>query len=166
MCGSVEFVPRYIKTSGNATVDHLSKYLALRIALEERQRDSQSDAAMEKGKEGVEAGAKGEKSAGGASLKNVSEKQYTIYITTSGGQFSVSTQAYPFSFFSGWELLSVTIIRSHTSVTGLIFLSPSSQLYFCSIFLPTIPFDLFSSLTFLCTSFSDSERLPDFRAGE
>uniref|UniRef100_A0A4W5RXT6 RING-type E3 ubiquitin transferase n=2 Tax=Hucho hucho TaxID=62062 RepID=A0A4W5RXT6_9TELE len=80
---------RYVKTTANATVDHLSKYLALRIALEERQRDSQSDAAMEKGKEGGEAGAKGEKSAGGgASLKNVSEKQYTIYITTLGGQFS------------------------------------------------------------------------------
>lgn len=26
---------RYIKTSGNATVDHLSKYLAVRLALEE-----------------------------------------------------------------------------------------------------------------------------------
>ncbi|XP_010847013.1 PREDICTED: E3 ubiquitin-protein ligase RING1 [Bison bison bison] len=29
---------RYVKTTGNATVDHLSKYLALRIALERRQQ--------------------------------------------------------------------------------------------------------------------------------
>ncbi|KAK6323741.1 hypothetical protein J4Q44_G00060800 [Coregonus suidteri] len=78
---------RYVKTTANATVDHLSKYLALRIALEDKQGDSQSDAGTEKGKEG---GAKGEEVAAGegASLKNISEKQYTIYITTSGGQFS------------------------------------------------------------------------------
>ncbi|XP_064836435.1 E3 ubiquitin-protein ligase RING2-A-like [Oncorhynchus masou masou] len=75
---------RYVKTTANATVDHLSKYLALRIALEDRQRDSQSDAGTEK-----EGGAKGgEAAAEGASLKNISEKQYTIYIPTSGGQFS------------------------------------------------------------------------------
>ncbi|KAL0962347.1 hypothetical protein UPYG_G00338910 [Umbra pygmaea] len=79
---------RYVKTTANATVDHLSKYLALRIALEERQRDGQPDAANDK--EGGEAGPKGvEMTPGeGPSLKNVSEKQYTIYITTSGGQFS------------------------------------------------------------------------------
>ncbi|KAM9415301.1 E3 ubiquitin-protein ligase RING2-A-like isoform 1-T4 [Salvelinus alpinus] len=75
---------RYVKTTANATVDHLSKYLALRIALEDRQRDSQSDTGTEK-----EGGAKGEEAAAeGASLKNISEKQYTIYIPTSGGQFS------------------------------------------------------------------------------
>ncbi|XP_042166021.1 E3 ubiquitin-protein ligase RING2-A isoform X1 [Oncorhynchus tshawytscha] len=74
---------RYVKTTANATVDHLSKYLALRIALEDRQRDSQSDAGTEK-----EGGAKGGDAAEGASLKNISEKQYTIYIPTSGGQFS------------------------------------------------------------------------------
>ncbi|KAG5843009.1 hypothetical protein ANANG_G00183930 [Anguilla anguilla] len=33
---------RYVKTTANATVDHLSKYLALRIALEERQADGQT----------------------------------------------------------------------------------------------------------------------------
>uniref|UniRef100_A0A8B9RB16 RING-type E3 ubiquitin transferase n=1 Tax=Astyanax mexicanus TaxID=7994 RepID=A0A8B9RB16_ASTMX len=53
---------RYVKTTANATVDHLSKYLALRIALEEE--------------------------GGGRSLQNISEKQYTIYITTAEGQFS------------------------------------------------------------------------------
>ncbi|KAJ8273738.1 hypothetical protein GJAV_G00104990 [Gymnothorax javanicus] len=68
---------RYVKTTSNATVDHLSKYLALRIALEERQADGQP---------GGEAG--DEEGGGGVSLQNVSEKQYTIYITTSGGQFS------------------------------------------------------------------------------
>uniref|UniRef100_A0A3B3QR84 RING-type E3 ubiquitin transferase n=1 Tax=Paramormyrops kingsleyae TaxID=1676925 RepID=A0A3B3QR84_9TELE len=57
---------RYVKTTANATVDHLSKYLALRIALEERQAKRQPE-----------------------SLQDVSEKQYTIYITTSGGQFSI-----------------------------------------------------------------------------
>ncbi|XP_055750370.1 E3 ubiquitin-protein ligase RING2-A-like isoform X2 [Salvelinus fontinalis] len=70
---------RYVKTTANATVDHLSKYLALRIALEDRQRDIGTE------KEG---GAKGEAAVEGASLKNISEKQYTIYIPTSGGQFS------------------------------------------------------------------------------
>ncbi|XP_062342644.1 E3 ubiquitin-protein ligase RING2-A-like [Osmerus eperlanus] len=80
---------RYVKTTANATVDHLSKYLALRIALEERQTDGQRDSAGAEG--GGEAG--GEERGGGgggegAGLRNVSEKQYTIYITTSGGQFS------------------------------------------------------------------------------
>ncbi|XP_061111419.1 E3 ubiquitin-protein ligase RING2-A-like isoform X1 [Conger conger] len=77
---------RYVKTTANATVDHLSKYLALRIALEERQADGQTggDVAEERGGEGGGAGG------GGVSLQNISEKQYTIYITTTGGQFSVS----------------------------------------------------------------------------
>lgn len=56
-----------MKTTANATVDHLSKYLALRIALEE-------------------APAPGPEAAG---LEDVSEKQYTIYITTAGGAFTV-----------------------------------------------------------------------------
>ncbi|XP_062904346.1 E3 ubiquitin-protein ligase RING2-B-like isoform X1 [Mobula hypostoma] len=58
---------RYVKTTANATVDHLSKYLALRIALEEQQKNIGNNA---------------------VSLEEVSEKQYTIYITTSGGQFT------------------------------------------------------------------------------
>ncbi|XP_058864768.1 E3 ubiquitin-protein ligase RING2-B-like isoform X2 [Acipenser ruthenus] len=62
---------RYVKTTANATVDHLSKYLALRIALEEQQRALESSAG-----------------GGAVSLEEVSEKQYTIYITTSGGQFT------------------------------------------------------------------------------
>ncbi|XP_030053084.1 E3 ubiquitin-protein ligase RING1 isoform X2 [Microcaecilia unicolor] len=59
---------RFVKTTANATVDHLSKYLALRIALEEQQQ-------------------RGEDSEG-ANLGEVSEKQYTIYITTASGQFT------------------------------------------------------------------------------
>ncbi|XP_023200994.1 E3 ubiquitin-protein ligase RING2-A isoform X1 [Xiphophorus maculatus] len=81
---------RYVKTTANATVDHLSKYLALRIALEERRTDGPTD---NRGKE--EGGAEGEGETGaasrsgeGTSLSNISEKQYTIYITTRGGQFS------------------------------------------------------------------------------
>ncbi|XP_039221893.1 E3 ubiquitin-protein ligase RING1 [Crotalus tigris] len=58
---------RYVKTTANATVDHLSKYLALRIALEEEAPDP-----------GPEPPA----------LEDVSEKQYTIYITTAGGAFT------------------------------------------------------------------------------
>ncbi|VCW76559.1 unnamed protein product [Gulo gulo] len=58
---------RYVKTTGNATVDHLSKYLALRIALERRQQQ--------------EAGEPG-------GLEGVSEKQYTIYIAPGGGAFT------------------------------------------------------------------------------
>ncbi|KAJ8377883.1 hypothetical protein AAFF_G00250340 [Aldrovandia affinis] len=71
---------RYVKTTANATVDHLSKYLALRIALEERQADRQT--AGEMGDDGGGGGG------GGVSLHDVSEKQYTIYITAPGGQFS------------------------------------------------------------------------------
>ncbi|XP_008420836.1 E3 ubiquitin-protein ligase RING2-A isoform X1 [Poecilia reticulata] len=81
---------RYVKTTANATVDHLSKYLALRIALEERRTDGPTE---NRGKE--EGGAEGEGETGaasrsgeGTSLSNISEKQYTIYITTRGGQFS------------------------------------------------------------------------------
>ncbi len=48
-------------------MDHLSKYLALRVALEE-------------GSSGAPEGA----------LRHVSEKQFTIYISTAAGQFTVS----------------------------------------------------------------------------
>ncbi|XP_057622764.1 E3 ubiquitin-protein ligase RING2-like [Chionomys nivalis] len=58
---------RYIKTSGNATVAHLSKYLAVSSALEER-------------------GSKGESSQ--MNLDSASEKQYTVYIVTARGQFT------------------------------------------------------------------------------
>ncbi|XP_032094587.1 E3 ubiquitin-protein ligase RING1 [Thamnophis elegans] len=57
---------RYVKTTANATVDHLSKYLALRIALEEVPGPDPEPPALE----------------------DVSEKQYTIYITTAGGAFT------------------------------------------------------------------------------
>ncbi len=66
---SVEFVPRYIKTSGNATVDHLSKYLAVRLALEELRRNAEASP---------------------VNVEAASEKQYTIYIPTAGNQYTVS----------------------------------------------------------------------------
>ncbi|XP_026168814.1 E3 ubiquitin-protein ligase RING2 [Mastacembelus armatus] len=65
---SMEFVPRYIKTSGNATVDHLSKYLAVRLALEELRRNTEASP---------------------VNVEAASEKQYTIYIPTAGNQFTV-----------------------------------------------------------------------------
>ncbi|XP_073659627.1 E3 ubiquitin-protein ligase RING2 isoform X5 [Tursiops truncatus] len=58
---------RYIKTSGNATVDHLSKYLAVRLALEELRNKGESNQ---------------------MNLDTASEKQYTIYIATASGQFT------------------------------------------------------------------------------
>ncbi|KAI6063889.1 E3 ubiquitin-protein ligase RING2 [Aix galericulata] len=58
----------YIKTSGNATVDHLSKYLAVRLALEELRSKGESNQ---------------------MNLDTASEKQYTIYIATANGQFTV-----------------------------------------------------------------------------
>ena len=70
---SVEFVPRYIKTSGNATVDHLSKYLAVRLALEELRRNAEASP---------------------VNVEAASEKQYTIYIPTAGNQFTVSTHTH------------------------------------------------------------------------
>ncbi|XP_048058156.1 E3 ubiquitin-protein ligase RING2-A-like isoform X1 [Megalobrama amblycephala] len=69
---------RYVKTTANATVDHLSKYLALRIALEDSQSETQANRNME-GEPGATSN---------SSLQDVSEKQFTIYISTTGGQFS------------------------------------------------------------------------------
>ncbi len=89
-----------MKTTANATVDHLSKYLALRIALEDGQTNGETeDRGREEGR-GEERGAAaggGETKATagsgeGSSLNNISEKQYTIYIMTRGGQFSVSNK--------------------------------------------------------------------------
>ncbi|XP_073700204.1 E3 ubiquitin-protein ligase RING2-A-like isoform X2 [Garra rufa] len=60
---------RYVKTTANATVDHLSKYLALRVALEDGPSGTQAE---------------GEPGA----LRDVSEKQFTIYISTAAGQFT------------------------------------------------------------------------------
>lgn len=62
---------RYVKTTANATVDHLSKYLALRIALEDKPDDED----------------KAEGQSASPHVGRVSEKQYTIYILTKG-QFS------------------------------------------------------------------------------
>ncbi|KAG7221006.1 hypothetical protein INR49_001724 [Caranx melampygus] len=59
---SVEFVPRYIKTSGNATVDHLSKYLAVRLALEELRRNAEASPVLN----------------GSFSLELVSEKYWKV----------------------------------------------------------------------------------------
>uniref|UniRef100_A0A3Q1B1V1 E3 ubiquitin-protein ligase RING2 n=1 Tax=Amphiprion ocellaris TaxID=80972 RepID=A0A3Q1B1V1_AMPOC len=55
-------------TSGNATVDHLSKYLAVRLALEELRRNAEASP---------------------VNVEAASEKQYTIYIPTAGNQFTV-----------------------------------------------------------------------------
>lgn len=78
---------RYVKTTANATVDHLSKYLALRIALEERHPERPGE---EPGTGETAEAADGERSRAGGSahLEDVSEKQYTIYTTTSNEQFS------------------------------------------------------------------------------
>lgn len=79
---------RFVKTTANATVDHLSKYLALRIALEDRRTDGEAEDAGREEEAGEAGGTS--RSGEGTSLSNISEKQYTIYITTRGGQFSVS----------------------------------------------------------------------------
>ena len=93
---------RFVKTTANATVDHLSKYLALRIALEDRRTNREvEDGGREEGGGGgeeraAEGGGEGGGAAGGggsskgSSLGSISEKQYTIYIMTRGGQLSVS----------------------------------------------------------------------------
>ncbi|ELT89389.1 hypothetical protein CAPTEDRAFT_219532 [Capitella teleta] len=58
---------RYIKTSANATVNHLGKYLAMRLALENQLNS-------------------GEDSGESASLK---PEAYRIYVSTTAGQFSM-----------------------------------------------------------------------------
>ncbi|KFO23115.1 E3 ubiquitin-protein ligase RING2 [Fukomys damarensis] len=90
---------RYVKTTGNATVDHLSKYLALRIALERRQQQEAGEPGGPGGgasDAGGPEGGGGEGAGGGdgpeepalPSLEGVSEKQYTIYIAPGGGAFT------------------------------------------------------------------------------
>lgn len=92
---------RYVKTTGNATVDHLSKYLALRIALERRQQQETvepggpgggaSDTGGPDGgggERGVSGGGEGPEEPALPSLEGVSEKQYTIYIAPGGGAFT------------------------------------------------------------------------------
>lgn len=84
---------RFVKTTANATVDHLSKYLALRIALEEGQTNGEAeDRGREEGGGGEAEGRTG--SGEGSGLNSISEKQYTIYILTRGGQFSVSVKTF------------------------------------------------------------------------
>ncbi|XP_072315714.1 E3 ubiquitin-protein ligase RING2-A-like [Eucyclogobius newberryi] len=73
---------RYVKTTANATVDHLSKYLALRIALEEGRPAGEAVQAQTDNTE------KGPTIATvSSSVHSISEKRYTIYIMTKG-QFS------------------------------------------------------------------------------
>lgn len=83
---------RFVKTTANATVDHLSKYLALRIALEEGQTNGETE---DRGREEGGGEAEGRTGSGeGSGLNSISEKQYTIYILTRGGQFSVSVKTF------------------------------------------------------------------------
>lgn len=92
---------RYVKTTGNATVDHLSKYLALRIALERRQQQEAGEPGGPGGGASDTGGPDGGGGEGGGagggdgpeepalpSLEGVSEKQYTIYIAPGGGAFT------------------------------------------------------------------------------
>lgn len=91
-----------MKTTGNATVDHLSKYLALRIALERRQQQEAGEPGGPGGGASDAGGPDGGGGEGGGtgggdgpeepalpSLEGVSEKQYTIYIAPGGGAFTV-----------------------------------------------------------------------------
>lgn len=55
-------------------MDHLSKYLAVRLALEELRSKGESNQ---------------------MNLDTASEKQYTIYIATASGQFTVSIAGRP-----------------------------------------------------------------------
>lgn len=85
-------------------MDHLSKYLALRIALERRQQQeagepggpgggtSEATAGPDGGggEGGGAGGADGPEEPALPSLEGVSEKQYTIYIAPGGGAFTVS----------------------------------------------------------------------------
>ncbi|XP_033847520.1 E3 ubiquitin-protein ligase RING2-A-like [Periophthalmus magnuspinnatus] len=78
---------RYVKTTANATVDHLSKYLALRIALEEGPCGEEVEEAQEAPGAATERRLTAAPGAQGSGLHGISEKQYTIYIMTKG-QFS------------------------------------------------------------------------------
>lgn len=91
---------RYVKTTGNATVDHLSKYLALRTALERRHQQEAGEPGGPGGGASDAGGPDGGGGEGGGagggdgpeepalpSLEGVSEKQYTIYIAPGGGAF-------------------------------------------------------------------------------
>ncbi|CAL9704029.1 unnamed protein product [Knipowitschia caucasica] len=74
---------RFVKTTANATVDHLSKYVALRMALEEGPTGGEPEEAPVAPDKRPAAAASSE----GHSVQRISEKQYTIYIMTKG-QFS------------------------------------------------------------------------------
>uniref|UniRef100_A0A2K5F5M3 E3 ubiquitin-protein ligase RING2 n=1 Tax=Aotus nancymaae TaxID=37293 RepID=A0A2K5F5M3_AOTNA len=66
---------RYIKTSDNAAVGHLSKYLAVRLALEALQSKGESNQ---------------------LNLDTAREKHYTIYMATASGQFTVLNGSFSF----------------------------------------------------------------------
>lgn len=105
------FLGRFVKTTANATVDHLSKYLALRVALEKRRTNA------EEGGDGAAGGGEG------SSLSSVSEKQYTIYILTRGGQFSVSTHTHTHTLHSmppDVLLASSTQLGAHAEYSRMI----------------------------------------------
>uniref|UniRef100_A0A5F4WA73 E3 ubiquitin-protein ligase RING2 n=1 Tax=Callithrix jacchus TaxID=9483 RepID=A0A5F4WA73_CALJA len=70
---------RYIKTSDNATVDHLSKYLTVRLALEELQSKGESNQ---------------------LNLDTASEKHYTIYMATASDQFTILNGSFSFELVS------------------------------------------------------------------
>lgn len=83
-------------------MDHLSKYLALRIALERRQQQEAGEPGGPGGGASDAGGPDGGGGEGGGagggdgpeepalpSLEGVSEKQYTIYIAPGGGAFTV-----------------------------------------------------------------------------
>ncbi|XP_078604840.1 E3 ubiquitin-protein ligase RING2-like isoform X5 [Branchiostoma floridae x Branchiostoma japonicum] len=63
-----KFTRKYIKTTANATVDHLSRYLAMRLALEKQKED-----------------------VAGPPSVGTEEPQYTIYIAPTPGQFVALT---------------------------------------------------------------------------
>lgn len=57
---------RYIKTTANASVDHLAKYLAMRLALESQQEETGTN----------------------SSDQGVEVQQFTIYIASTPGQYT------------------------------------------------------------------------------
>ncbi|CAI5776502.1 E3 ubiquitin-protein ligase RING2 [Podarcis lilfordi] len=94
---------RYIKTSGNATVDHLSKYLAVRLALEELRSKGESNQ---------------------MNLETASEKQYTIYIATANGQFTVLNGSFSLELVSEkyWKVNKPMElnVKAHMARVGLL----------------------------------------------